>query len=165
MTYDQKYQLARDNIARLLSGKANEDTATIIIYIHNCSDNDILADLHCYFLTSQYDYLREKSADPACEKKWLGKNQAGDVVSTTQAWAMLEKAITLKMAKNAETTTNIADESMYEHARELEQTDQYFTKTRKPYLPANQNSETDNHFSNVYDDSLAPRDSKHLKKP
>lgn len=73
------------------------DTKEIINSIKNCNDNDILVNLHAHLLSAQFEYLRLTNIPTIF---WVGTDQKQAIVPTSEAWAMIEKSISLQLAFN-----------------------------------------------------------------
>lgn len=78
------------------------DMKAIIHFLSTIEDNEILVDLHCYLLSEKFDYLRNNPAGEA--SCWQGTDAKEVVIKTSQGWAMIEKSIELRMARNIEIT-------------------------------------------------------------
>lgn len=94
--FDKRYELLHAEIQTCLTQNKHQDYLTILTYIKSCSQNDVLANLHRYFSSPAFVYLRQGEE----LKTFLGTNELGEIVATTHEWAMLEKAIALQMQVN-----------------------------------------------------------------
>jgi hypothetical protein len=81
------------------SDKKRVEKEAILKFISTCRNNDLLVDLHRYLSEAKFDHLREIT-EMHPSKEWQGTNRSGNVVKTSQAWAQIEKGISLQMIKN-----------------------------------------------------------------
>ena len=113
--YALRYANARNELDAALKPKtsseskeskpdAKVDTISIINFIKNCSENDILVNLHQYLEMEKFNYLRAVKEDK--KATWFGTDASNHVIQTKKSWAMIEKAIALQMAHNIEVNCN-----------------------------------------------------------
>jgi hypothetical protein len=96
---DMRYVDSRDSLDVILEDNKDIDTDMILEYINIQTDIDLLTDLHSYLSLEKFDYLRVQS-DADKQKQWQGTNREGKVVPTSEAWAMIEKLLSVKLAAN-----------------------------------------------------------------
>lgn len=115
-----------------------KDTKTIIQYINKCNNNDILASVHTHLSTEQFNYLRIPQ-----NTTWQGTDKNETVVITSNEWAMIEKAFSLKMAKNIQENCSQFTKTLgQQQAREFAQSHRFFSLKRK----TNSNKESNNTY-------------------
>lgn len=108
--FDQRYIKSRENLDEILAeietptdlelkkenpSKKVLHAKAIAQFVHACTDNDIIVDLHRYLLSSKFDYLRV-IGKVSC----LGSNANGKIIKTSTTWAWLEKTLSLQLAQN-----------------------------------------------------------------
>lgn len=119
---DKRYQMQKNDLNALLSGNKQEDTDKIISFIEQCYENDILVQLHDYLLSPKFNYLRDASENEKI--LWQGSDANNQIVPTSEAWARIEKALTLKIEMNIQTecskfTKSLCKERASQFASEL----------------------------------------------
>ena len=80
------------------------DTKKIITYIHTISDIEVLSDLHQYLKSEKFNYLRHVGTAPS---DWLSKDAESRPITTSESWAMIEKALSLQMAQSIKTNCSV----------------------------------------------------------
>ena len=102
--YDRRFESSRKQLDMILGSQFGLDLTSdyqkINQFIRTIEDNDLLDDLHTYLLCDTFNALRSNPAGDA--SIWQGTNAAGEVIITSQLWAMIEKSITLQMGHNVE---------------------------------------------------------------
>ncbi len=97
-SYDARYQQFITPL-KLTHRDKYKDTASIIKFIKQCNDNDLLVHLHKHLLDSKFDYLRARTGRFSFSF-WRGTNKKGETVETSRSWAMIEKTLALQMGIN-----------------------------------------------------------------
>jgi len=97
---EKRYEACRLMLNTMITKNAVHDSSQIIkTCLQDCTDNDMLAYMHRYLLSPQFDYLRDETIDTS-NIRWQGTDSHGQVVPTTKSWAMIEKFIAYQMAQN-----------------------------------------------------------------
>lgn len=129
MAYDNRFIQSRKRLDRIVSYDKESDFLLIKLLIKACEDNDLLADLHEYLLSPQFDHLREA---PPEGSSWLGLNATGKVFKTTETWAMIEECITLQMANNIRNKAEHFSEKLAKQAAsQLKQNLKFFAMSHR----------------------------------
>lgn len=134
-TFDKRYADHHASLDRVLSeaksditqSKANLDTGLIHNFIEACSDLDLLADLHKYLLATKFDYLRVFKPTTNPSMKWKATDAKDQVVTTSSSWALIERAIKLRMAECIKTTCRYSTDLAKNRAVQLAKFHKFFS--------------------------------------
>jgi hypothetical protein len=128
---DMRYVDSRDSLDVILEDNKDIDTDMILEYINIQTDIDLLTDLHSYLSLEKFDYLRVQS-DADKQKQWQGTNREGKVVPTSEAWAMIEKLLSVKLAANiSKDCSRFTPEVGIERAQQFAKALNFFAIKRK----------------------------------
>lgn len=128
LEYELRYKTVRQALLEDCTGQIENDEKVIIDFIRNCTDNDILADLHDYMVKPIFDYLRNGALS---KDVWVGMNYVGREVYTNKTWAMIEKCISLKMAMNVAQNVFLTPALGDQIATQLHSTHSFFAMKHK----------------------------------
>lgn len=128
--YDKRYFDTRAKLFAELKNQKYADTKTIIGFIKECQENDLLANLHQYLLAPQFDYLR-KYTGYIHTSFWQGTSANERVETSSKSWSMIEKALSLQMAHNVEVKVSLFSESVAkERAQQMSKCHPFFAIKR-----------------------------------
>lgn len=91
---------------------------TIIRFISQCKDNEMLVLLHFYLLSQKFDNLRAFTGKTKMSL-WQGENLEGKITKTTSTWAQIEKAISLQVGSNVGKSNDLNLAARRTHILEL----------------------------------------------
>lgn len=134
---EQRYVSARHYLTSQLRDEKHIDAKTIIHFIKDCGDNDILADIYQLLMKPRYDYLRQHRY---LSSMWYASNREGKAVESTEQWAKIENAFSLKLCFNILENCDFNAEIGKDHALQLAQEFPFFTRKHKGtnmFIPVN----------------------------